>query len=425
MHPDHHPWTKEELETLERLLSKVSAATITKRLKRTETSVVMKIKALSHSRRVSEGYTMHDLEECLGEDHHKIQKWIPNGWLRDRRQGNQRHDGNGHDIHRFREKDILAFIKQHPQEINLGKVSQLWFLDLVLLRGKELRESAPTHEPRKRFRDDVAAQPHWKPPFVARKMRKAFTPHDLDSNRLKSVNSLRSLNNPTTRSQIASHIRRNAAASPSSSTVSCGIATVCVRSFPLETSNTASRADGQPCTKARWHQSGFFWWCGSGYWHAGAERQQISNACGGSRKVAVGGSHRLILAVAGLVALIAVFLVVLILRRPKDEEKAVDSEAFLTALKEMSPKIRTRCDTPREIRGFLNYLRFLAARDDLSQRPRAEGFEAQLVRLAALGLKDGMPPSGVDPNVVRFFMEQREMLGLDPATFRAKGESSP
>ncbi len=39
-------------------------------------------------------------------------------------QGTQRHDGNGHDIHRFREKDILAFIKQYPQEINLGKTDQ-------------------------------------------------------------------------------------------------------------------------------------------------------------------------------------------------------------------------------------------------------------------------------------------------------------
>jgi hypothetical protein len=111
MHQDRRPWTQEELDSLDQLLGKVSAATIAKRLKRTETSVVMKIKALGHSRRVSEGYTMHDLEECLGEDHHKIQKWIACGWLRDRLQGTQRHDGNGHDIHRFREKDILTFIK--------------------------------------------------------------------------------------------------------------------------------------------------------------------------------------------------------------------------------------------------------------------------------------------------------------------------
>src|SRR2546428_3355387 len=141
MHPDRRPWTNEELEILERLLGKVSAATIAKRLKRTETSVVMKIKSLGHSRRVSEGYALRDLEECLGEDHHKIQKWIAHGWLRDGLQGTNRHDGNGHDIHRFREKDIIAFIKQHPREIDLGKVDQVWFLDLVLLKGTELHQT--------------------------------------------------------------------------------------------------------------------------------------------------------------------------------------------------------------------------------------------------------------------------------------------
>jgi hypothetical protein len=98
MSQDRRPWTQEELNNLDRLLGKVSAATIAKRLKRTETSVVMEIKALGHSRRVSDGYTVRDLEECLGEDHHKIHKWIANGWLRERLQGTHRHDANGHDI---------------------------------------------------------------------------------------------------------------------------------------------------------------------------------------------------------------------------------------------------------------------------------------------------------------------------------------
>lgn len=57
-------------------------------------------------------------------------------WLQDRLQGTHRHDGNGNDIHRIREQDILTFIKSHPQEINLGKVDQIWFLDLVLLKGR-------------------------------------------------------------------------------------------------------------------------------------------------------------------------------------------------------------------------------------------------------------------------------------------------
>ena len=150
---DRRPWTQEELDSLDRLVGKVSAATIAKRLKRTETSVVMKIKALGHSRRVSEGYTMRDLEECLGEDHHKIKKWISNGWLRDRLQGTRRHDGNGHDIHRFRESDILDFIKRHPMEICLGKVDQTWFLDVLLLKGAELHED---HSSSAAPEDDVA-----------------------------------------------------------------------------------------------------------------------------------------------------------------------------------------------------------------------------------------------------------------------------
>jgi hypothetical protein len=97
--------------------------------------------AVDRQRRVTEGYTIRDLELCLGEDHHKIQKWIANGWLRDRLQGTHRHNGNGHDIHRFREKDILAFVRKHPMEINLGKVDQVWFLDLVLLKGSNLSDS--------------------------------------------------------------------------------------------------------------------------------------------------------------------------------------------------------------------------------------------------------------------------------------------
>ena len=83
---------------------------------------------------------MRDLELCFGEDHHKISGWIKNGWLQDRLQGTRRHDGNGRDIHRIRENDILDFLRNHPQEINLGKVDQTWFLDLVLLKGKEVRQ---------------------------------------------------------------------------------------------------------------------------------------------------------------------------------------------------------------------------------------------------------------------------------------------
>jgi hypothetical protein len=141
MKMDRKPWTQAELNLLERLVGRICAATIAKRLHRPESSVVNKLKRLGNSRRVREGYTMRDLEQCLGEDHHKISTWIANGWLRDRLQGTNRHGGNGNEIHRIREKDVLRFLKNHPQEINLGKVDQVWFLDLVLLRGREVPEA--------------------------------------------------------------------------------------------------------------------------------------------------------------------------------------------------------------------------------------------------------------------------------------------
>lgn len=141
MKTDRKPWTQAELTLLERLVGRVSTATIAKRLHRPESSVVNKLNRLGASRRVREGYTMRDLEQCLGEDHHKISAWIANGWLQDRLQGTQRHGGNGNDIHRIQERDILRFIKTHPQEINLGKVDQMWFLDLVLLQGREVPEA--------------------------------------------------------------------------------------------------------------------------------------------------------------------------------------------------------------------------------------------------------------------------------------------
>lgn len=141
MHMDRRPWTSTELDRLENMVGQVSTATIAKRLGRPESSVVNKLKRLGTSRRVRDGYTMRELELCLGEDHRKIRKWIQNGWLQDRLQGTRRHGGSGNDIHRILEEDVVELIRNHPQEINLGKVDQTWFLDLLLLKGREFRQA--------------------------------------------------------------------------------------------------------------------------------------------------------------------------------------------------------------------------------------------------------------------------------------------
>lgn len=81
---------------------------------------------------------LDDLVGCVSVT---IARRLHNGWLQDRFQGARRHDGSGRDIHRIHEKDILDFIRNHLQEINLGKIDQTWFLDLASLRGREVRQA--------------------------------------------------------------------------------------------------------------------------------------------------------------------------------------------------------------------------------------------------------------------------------------------
>lgn len=157
MRMERRTWTRRETDLLEKLVGRMSSATIAKRLQRPESSIVNKLKRIGTSRRVRDGYTMREPELCLGEDHHKIAGWIKNGWLEDRLQGTRRHNGNGNDIHRIREKKLLNFIKNHPQELNLGKVDQTWFLDLVLLKGREPREENSSRSVSATEEDDLAA----------------------------------------------------------------------------------------------------------------------------------------------------------------------------------------------------------------------------------------------------------------------------
>ena len=126
----------------------------------------------------------------------------------------------------------------------------------------------------------------------------------------------------------------------------------------------------------------------------------------------------------GVPVLIALFFLVRFLSRPKDIEKAVDSKSFSDALDKMAPAIHERCGTPREVRRFQNYLRFLAAWDDSATRPKAEGLEAGLVELAATGIKtaEGNVRSDIGSDVIQFFSQQCEMLGLDPGTFQPADE---
>jgi hypothetical protein len=112
----------------------------------------------------------------------------------------------------------------------------------------------------------------------------------------------------------------------------------------------------------------------------------------------------------GAASLMGLVFLVVVFRRPREPGMALDSKEFVEALREerVIVAIRQRCDTPREIRRFLNYARLVAMPDD----PAVQFPEAKLVRLAATGLH-GPARDATE----RLFIERCEMYGLDPGTF--------
>ena len=76
-------------------------------------------------------YSGKGLADALGIDSHVVTRWIKAGHLRAQFRGTKRTEQQGGDIYLIREKDVRRFILQHPTEIDLRKVDQLWFLDLI------------------------------------------------------------------------------------------------------------------------------------------------------------------------------------------------------------------------------------------------------------------------------------------------------
>jgi hypothetical protein len=119
-----------------------------------------------------------------------------------------------------------------------------------------------------------------------------------------------------------------------------------------------------------------------------------------------------------------VLLVVFLYRRsrPKDREQAYDSKSFADALEQQVEKICSKCDSPREVRRFLNYLRLIATTDtehagDISLLRKTYGgcVDRYLVDLATTGSSPGV--SIESTAVEEYYKNQCDLFGLDPRTF--------
>jgi hypothetical protein len=129
-----NPWSEPELEILarhawmsdERIRLKLKAAGYS----RTVTGIHLKLRRMKFKHDPS-FYSANGLARALGIDSHAVSRWIRSGHLKAKLRGTARGEKQNGDIYLIREKDVRRFILEHPTEIDLRKVDQLWFLDLV------------------------------------------------------------------------------------------------------------------------------------------------------------------------------------------------------------------------------------------------------------------------------------------------------
>ena len=128
------PWSEPELQILARY-AWMSDERIRLKLKtagysRTVTGIHLKLRRMKFKHDPS-FYSASGLAQALGIDSHAVSRWIRSGHLKAKLRGTRRGEKQNGDIYLILEKDVRRFILEHPTEIDLRKVDQLWFLDLV------------------------------------------------------------------------------------------------------------------------------------------------------------------------------------------------------------------------------------------------------------------------------------------------------
>jgi hypothetical protein len=128
------PWSEPELAILARY-AWMSDERIRLKLKavgyaRTVTGIHLKLKRMKFKHDGS-FYSAYSLAQALGIDPHAVTRWIKSGHLKATLRGTGRTPQQNGDSYLIQEKDVRRFVLQHPTDIDLRKVDQLWFLDII------------------------------------------------------------------------------------------------------------------------------------------------------------------------------------------------------------------------------------------------------------------------------------------------------
>jgi len=128
------PWSSEEVSILIEF-GWMSEASIQRKLKaagfaRSPMGIHLKRDRLKIQEN-PDWYSAHRLALALGEDGHRVGRWIRQGLLHAEQRGWDRHDKQHGDAYLITTADVRAFLIGNPNEYDLAKVDKVWFLEVI------------------------------------------------------------------------------------------------------------------------------------------------------------------------------------------------------------------------------------------------------------------------------------------------------
>ena len=128
--PKERPWSPDEEACLESNFHHVSVKALARRFRRSATAVRLKAKRLG-LRKYDECYTACSLAQAFGVDPHWVLARIRSGKLRATHRQTERRPEQGGDSWLITDEAIIDLIRDHPYDIDLRKVDNVWFIDLI------------------------------------------------------------------------------------------------------------------------------------------------------------------------------------------------------------------------------------------------------------------------------------------------------
>ena len=129
---DRHPWSSQEKEKLAKLIPKYCPRVVAKMMHRSLNSVVVMSKRQNITRRYRNGwFTKREVCEILAHDHKWVQTRIDCGALKASYHYGSRPTQKGMSAWHIEEKDLVEFIRRHPEELVGCNIDIIMIVELL------------------------------------------------------------------------------------------------------------------------------------------------------------------------------------------------------------------------------------------------------------------------------------------------------